>query len=49
VNPEVDPFIYMTAIKRFYDITVSLNVHTINFKVFTLIDHTEKILHCKPD
>jgi hypothetical protein len=48
-NPAVDPFVYMTAIERFYDITNSLNGHTINVKVFSLIDHAQKILHCKAD
>jgi hypothetical protein len=48
-KPAVDPFIYMTAIVRFYDITISLNVHTINMKVFSLIDRAEKIVHCKAD
>jgi hypothetical protein len=32
----------MTAIERFYDITISLNVHTINMKVFSHIDCAEK-------
>jgi len=47
-NPTVDSVIYMTAIARFYDITISLNVHT-NMKVFSLIDRAEKILHCEAD
>jgi hypothetical protein len=49
VNPAVDPFINMTATERFYDIKISMNVHTINMKVFSLIDRAEKILHCKAD
>jgi len=48
-NPAVHPVIYMTAIARFYDITISLNVHTINMKVFSLIDHAKKILHFEAD
>jgi hypothetical protein len=48
-NPAVDPFIHMTAIERFYGITIPLNVHTINMKVFSLINCAEKILHCKAD
>jgi len=47
--PAVDPVIYITAIARFYDTTNSLNVHTINMKVFSLRDRAEKILHCEAD
>jgi hypothetical protein len=48
-NLAIDPFIYMITIERFYNITISLNVHTINMNVFSLIDRAEKILYCEAD